>query len=290
MPYLLTIVAFAMPALTSAATLTLVPLPTHIGSGDSVQVTALIESQESVNAFSGSFEYPPSMEPLSISDGSSIVSIWIERPTAPAAGNMSGTIRFAGVTPGGFSGTGGKLFSVVFRATTPGIATFSISDVKVLRDDGAGSSEPTSASSLTLRVATVAMGGFVAPVDTEAPEPFTPQLGEGPAPVAGQAYLAFTAADKGSGTDHYEAAETRWPTWLAMLAWTRVDSPYTLRDQYLTSDMYIKAVDRAGNERIAVFHRSHLLRPYEWVILCAIIVVLVAVRYRPKKRPNGLTA
>lgn len=283
MPYLLTIVAFLVPALASAATLTLVPVPTHIGIGDTVQVTLLIESQMPVNAFSGSLEYPFSMEPLSISDGSSIVSIWIERPIVEA-----GRIRFAGLTPGGFSGTGGKLFSVIFRATTPGTAIFSVSDTAVLRDDGAGSSEPTSASPLSLSVATEATGGFVAPADTEAPEPFTPQLEEDSALFGGESYLAFTASDKSSGIDHYEVAETRVPSFFAAwLHYQRAESPYVFVDHYLTSDVYIKAVDRAGNERIAVFHRSHLLRPYEWAILCVTIILFVAVRYRPQKRPNG---
>ena len=273
-PALLCSLALFIPNLVSAATLALESVPAHIGVGDTVQVTMRVESRASVNAFSGSLKYPSTMEPTAITDGDSVVSIWLEHPAV-----VGDTIRFAGLTPGGFSGTGGTLFSVIFRATKPGTAAFSVVDATVLRNDGEGSPEPTTTIPLSLFVATVATGGFVAPADTDPPELFSPQLGRDPALFGGRSYLVFTAADKGSGIDYYEVVETRAPRFLMGRGWVRTESPHTITDQRLTSDVYIKAVDRAGNERIALFPRAHLLRPYEWMLLGIVVVILAVLWY-----------
>ncbi len=274
--YLTLLVAFFIPFLASAATLTLSPDPSTVGVGDTVQITISISSDTPVNTFAGSLNYPKNLSPVSVSDGSSIISIWFMRPSLDIARDKllgtSSPIVFSGFTPGGFSGRNGKLFSIVFKAMSAGPVEISLTDVAILLNDGAGTKEATVVHPLSLVIAQKATGGFTEPTDAFPPEPFNVFLGEDTQLFNGEKYLVFTTVDKGLGMDFYEVAEKRFP--LVPPVWQKADSPYRIQNQYLTSDVYIKAVDRAGNERVMVFHRSHLLRPYEWVIFGMLIVAL----------------
>jgi hypothetical protein len=58
----------------------------------------------------------------------------------------------------------------------------------------------------------------------------------------GNYYVVFSTVDKQSGLDHYEIFESG--------AWKAVSSPYKLRNQSLKGGVQIKAIDKAGNERL----------------------------------------
>lgn len=266
------------PAVSSAATLILSANPVAIGKGDTVEVTLTVDSDASVNTFSSTLLYPTDiLVPIAINDGSSIVSVWLTRPSVTDGVPFT----FAGFTPGGFSGRNGKLFSIVFKAMSAGSVKISLTDVAVLRNDGVGTKEVTVAQPLSLVIAQKATGGFTEPADTFPPEPFSVYLGEDTQLFNGEKYLVFTTVDKGSGMDFYEVAEKRFP--FIPLAWQKTDSPYRMSNQYLTSDVYLKAVDRVGNERVIVFHRQHMLRSYEWGIF-GMLIVLVAFWYWRRTR------
>ena len=264
-----------------------------IGVGDTVRVDILLDSTIPTNAFSGTVSYSKTMlEPIAVSDGDSIVSLWVTHPVVPAIG---ASIPFAGITPGGFSGNGGVLFSVLFRAKTSGIANVSLgNDIQVLRNDGAGGKEPVILKSLVLSISSKSSGGYTEPVDHTPPEPFTAYQGSDPQLFDGKNYLVFMAVDKGSGVDHYAVAESRVPSflfWLFSPSWhAPAISPYVLADQNLTSAVYIKAVDRAGNERLSVYPLRYLFTAYEIIVLFVILVVVVLLwkkkiwlRRRPRK-------
>ena len=230
---------FALPFASHAATFSFKANPSEIGKGDLVEVTLLIDSDTAVNSFSGTLSYPATLlEPESVSDGNSIVSVWLDHPQVDKS-----QLTFTGFTPGGFSGRGGKLFSVIFRAKAAGSGSVSLVDGEVLRSDGQGTKEPLTGSPLRLLIGDQARGGFAASIDRDAPEAFTPYTATDLELFNGQTYLAFSAADKGSGIDRYEVRERRLP--LPTL-WQVTDSPYLIRDQYLTSDVEIRAVDGQG--------------------------------------------
>lgn len=272
---LITVLILSFPALASAATLSLSAQPATVGVGSTVQITVLINSDISVNTFAGTLHFPQNLlTPIAVSDGNSVVSMWI---THPKIG--TGDITFAGTTPGGFSGRSGVLFSALFRTTAVASAQFWLTHVQVLRNDGAGTSEPVTLTPMRITIAQGSHATFTGFADTAPPEPFTLYLGNSPQLFGGKYYLAFAAVDKNSGVDHYEVAETRWPQWLVAPVWRRTDSPYVISDQYLTSDVLVKAVDRAGNERLSIFPRRHLVRPDEWLALCGILFVWMVFRY-----------
>ena len=112
------------------------------------------------------------------------------------------------------------------------------------------------------------------PTSTRSPEPFDVFAAES---ADNRPEVVFAAVDKGQGIDHYEVAERRaW--WPAGLQWKVATSPYALGDRYGTSDVYVKAVDRAGNETLGVYAHAHALRPYEFLLL-GILLVYAALIY-----------
>jgi hypothetical protein len=276
-PIFLVLIFLLLPTSASAATISLHATPERIGTGDVVRVSVLLDSTIATNAFSGTLLYPAAtIEPIAVSDGSSIISLWITHPIVPVAG---ASITFAGITPGGFSGSGGSLFSVLFRAKASGTAHLSLGDVEVLRNDGAGGNEPVTVQPLILSIGPKSSGGYVEPVDTVPPESFTALLGNDPQLFDGRSYLVFMAVDKSSGVDHYAVAESRLPAFLFPLSWKVATSPYVLVNQNLTSTIYIKAVDRAGNERLSVFPPQHLFTAYEKALFLVILIVFVLLSW-----------
>jgi hypothetical protein len=276
--FILSVLLFLLlPAAASAATISLQATPTHIGADDVVRVSVLLNSTTATNAFSGTLLYSvATLEPIAISDGSSIINLWIVHPKVPVAGSP---ITFAGITPGGFSGNNGMLFSVLFHARVPGTASISLKDIEVLRNDGEGGKEKVTTKPLTFSIGLRPSGGYTEPIDETPPESFTVYQGSDPQLFNGRNYLVFMAVDKSSGVDRYAIAESRVPSFLFSffpLLWDKTaTSPYVIADQNQTSTVYIKAVDRAGNERVSVFPPQHLFTVYEKTALLGILIVVV---------------
>ena len=287
--FILFAISFFAPFMASAAEISLEAVPERVGGGDMVRVSVILDSIIPVNAFAGMLSYDAAMlEPIATSDGNSVISIWIARPAVPEGGT---SIPFSGITPGGFSGNRGMLFSVLFRAKAAGSASVFLGDVEVLRNDGAGGEEPVRAHALTLSLEKQSRGGYAEPDDQAAPEPFFVYLGDDPELFGGRRYIVFTAVDKLSGIDHYAIAETRLPSFLLRLlppSWEIVsEGPYALSDQRLVSAVHIKAVDRAGNERLTVFPPSRLFTGYEKLAFLAILLTVVFLSQKKWGRRFG---
>lgn len=268
---------FVTPLFAHAATLSISADPNTPGVGDVIQITAQITSVDPVNAFSGTLVYSPqSLEPIQIHEGNSIVSVWITKPTIASS---TGTISFAGLTPGGFTGRNGALFNVLFRAKARGQTSVTIRNPEVLDNDGAGTKAEIALTPLALPILATSTGSFTEATDVSPPEPFTLYLAHDPALFGGAYYVAFSAVDKQSGIARYEIAERHilfWP-----LSWKETQSPALLSDQTLTSDVYVRATDAAGNTRIAELSRTHVLTAGAWGgILILILVCAGYVLYR----------
>src|SRR3989344_3997019 len=261
------LLSLSAPYAASAATASILQEPTEVGAGDTVAVSLQVDASNPINAFSGELRFSREKLPLiKVSNGGSIINIWITNPR-----EKDGAIQFEGLVPGGYAGKGGALFTAFFKAKEAGTAVVSLERSVFLRNDGAGSAEEVSSKALVINIAAKGSGGYAESADTDRPEPFIIQLGIGGL-FGGRPYIAFTAADKGSGISHYESAEQRVP--FMPLRWQRAESPYALLDGYGTSGTYVKAVDNAGNERIAAYPRQNLARPYELLILGILILVL----------------
>lgn len=239
-----------------------------MNNGASFEAKITVDTQgESINAFEGTVTFSNEvLAPLAVREGGSIVNFWVERPRTSASGAM----RFSGLIPGGFTGQG-FLFSVIFRAVKPGNGTIAVADPRALRNDGAGS--PAYARSVDVRVAVsniVASSEDVPPIEDAAlPEPFTPVITRDPELFGGKYVLVFATQDKQSGIDHYEVCER------SIHQCVVAENPYPLHYQGLGWNIFVKAVDKTGNERIAALPAFMHLSWYQGFLPLAILGVFM---------------
>lgn len=240
-----------------------------------------------INAIEGKIIFPKDeLDFLHMQDGGTIISLWIETPSVPQKNRQESSevqeIVFSGIIPGGYEGSQGYLFSLIFQAKQQGQAVITTSDEKLLLHDGVGLEAQVRRAPLQLSIEDGIQGKeFTPPFDGEAPEPFTPYISRSEDIFEGRWFLVFSTHDKGTGIDHYEVQEKReyrvGRIQYAKGKWVRTESPYVLTDQQLKSTVSIKAVDRAGNERIEKIIAAYSLRWYENYLMWAIIggVILI---------------
>jgi len=102
--------------------------------------------------------------------------------------------------------------------------------------------------------------------------------------------LVFATQDKGSGIDGYAIHESpRIKTRISTNELMEDESPYLLKDQNLRSYIYVKAVDKAGNERIAMLEPRYPFKWYErwenwFIILIGFFIICTFVRLRLKSK------
>jgi len=249
----------------------------NVNTGDQFEVNLLLDTQgETANAVGGTITYPTDLLQLKeIRDGNSLVNFWVDKPTDTANG-----IIFSGITPGGYTGQSGSIMSLIFTAKRDGQGSISIKNGELLRNDGTGSAIPFTISNFQFSVAqnTQNVGVQVPAIkDIEAPESFVPEVGRDQNLFDGKWFVAFVAEDKGSGIAAYEVKETRSRIF-DLSKWTQTDSPYLLSDQDLHSYIYVKAIDKSGNEKIERVSPKYPLPFYEnlddWSILITIIAFL----------------
>ena len=269
----------------TAAQLILTGSAPALPAGQTLQVNLDLKTEgETINAIGATLKFPANLlEFKSVRDGGSLVSLWVE-PAHLAGGSA---ITFSGITPGGFGASTGRVLSFLFQTKAEGTATVTLSDIQLLRNDGKGTPIPVADAVLLFTVAADApsLGTSIAP-DTTPPELFTISLSRNPVLFNGQWFIVFTAQDKESGIDHYEIAERRGPLINVSqndqrLVWRQATSPYIILDQSLVSAIYVRAIDRAGNDRVASVAPQTPLVWYEnykmWGILFGIVVVVIVI-------------
>ncbi len=230
-----------------AAEFRLVPSATSsIGVGDSVRIDVdLFPEGKDVNALEGSLSFSHDVFNFEkITDGNSPVALWLERP----AENSSSEIFLSGIIPSGFSGVSAPLFSLYFKALKQGSGAFTFSRVRLLENDGKGTEVPTRFGVTDVIVSSAtSTGAEPFPEDSFPPEQFTPSISSDPTVFDGKLFIIFSTTDKGLGVDHYDVEEVASRGDIDSASWIPAQSPYLLKDQALSSDIYVRAVDRAGN-------------------------------------------
>lgn len=253
--------------------------------GSEINLDVLLNSDEGLNAIEGSLLVnSPLIEIKDVNDGNSIISLWIDGPKLE-----SGKIIFAGAVPGGFVGQNGKLFSVKVLFKSAGSAKISFSNLKGFMNDGEGTPLSLSGSARTFRILNTGEATTDMTDDQVSPEDFTPIIGKDDQIFGGQYFVTFTTNDKGSGIDYYEVAEKKGIFKPGNLEWQETASPHLLADQGLDSWIFVKAVDKQGNERIAFIQpeisksRQRLLTTTVGVVAIMLLLV-VWWRFRSRKK------
>jgi hypothetical protein len=198
--------------------------------------------------------------------------------------------------PGGFRGSLGTVFSLVLEAGNPGTGTLSILNPVTFYNDGLGTPASTTAklSSIIIQEK-ISTSTVISVSDRIPPESFIPQVIRDPNLFNGHYFLVFETQDKQTGMDHYEVSEVStagkhsdFPP-----SWEPAESPYLLRDQSLSSDIYVRAVDQAGNFIVtklpARYSKANGFQAistiYFAIALLLILLVLLYVRSRSRSFP-----
>ena len=210
-----------------------------------------------INAIEGTIMVPKEITITQIYDGNSTILFWVDKPIFDKDKN---TIRFSGFTPGGFQGKH-FLFSILGNFTEQDLNKFNFSGVRALGNDGLGTQVPVK---LLLSSSTIEK-------DTVPPEIFIPIISKSNVAFDNSYFLSFIAQDKGVGIDHYEYATTRLfgPS---VSDWKKAESPLSLTQDESSQRIFIKAVDKSGNERISTIFAPNY---YEYTLIRFIIGVLI---------------
>ncbi len=219
-------------------------------------MTVVVEvdtGEESINALEATLMLPANADIHNIQNGNSALLMWVTPPT-----QTDNTIIFAGITPGGFAGVY-PIFTIDGEFAAQDLEQMRFDSVTALRDDGSGTRVP-----VKTKVSLIQSKG-----DTIPPEDFTPVISRDPSIFDGKYFLVFATQDKGSGIKRYEVREGRF-NWFR-----KEESPYLLSYQRLNKDIYVRAIDNAGNKRITVIEATTRRSWWERYGLFVILIMLV---------------
>jgi hypothetical protein len=278
--FLLGFLSFVPAQIALAASLYIDPASTTMSRGDSIKMAVRLDTDEAagecVNAIDATISYDPSIQPVDISRGGSIFSIWVEEPIIDQEAR---TISFAGGLPNGYCGRiegdprlSNVIVEIVFRS--PGLqigggseansATVAVSpDSIAYLNDGLGTAVPLRAFASIINLERSAGAEIIDPwreqvqTDTTPPQQFSIELVRDDKAFNGEYFIVFNTADKETGISHYEVMEEpvsnlgRFSWGRADAPWVETRSPFVLTDQSLNSIIRVRALDKAGNEYIA---------------------------------------
>jgi hypothetical protein len=236
-------------------------------------VLSVDSENTSINTIAGELLYPKDIVKVEeILDGNSILNLWIEKPQVDKAGK----IVFSGTVPGGFVQAKAKLYTIVFKVVGNGNGQIALDNMQVLKNDGEGVSVPVQAKPLFIQIADEhanKKSSWEEVTDTDKPEDFKPEIVK-TKDIAGDRYvLVFITQDKLSGIDRYEIKEGDYD-WF-----TEETSPYVLKDQSLSSDIFVKAIDKRGNERIVLIQAKNTSKNYEYKYILGILILVSLITY-----------
>lgn len=279
----------ALPVLAEAARLYFEPDQGTFSSETVLPVYLRIDTEkERINTIEAYIRFSEDIFDVErLSDGNSIISLWVERPSANA-NNVNGQIMFSGIIPGGYEEKDGLVLKIFLKSKKEGSGWIGVEpNSRVLLHDGQGTPSDLTVSQAVFDIQAAGLS-FLIPQDNDLPEPFTPHIARDSTIFDGEWFLVYATQDKGSGIDHYEIHET---TRIQILKdtkeilprkdakWVVAESPYSLRDQKLQSYIFVKAVDMVGNERIAVLPPQKPLIWYKNYTIWTIIILGVLLAY-----------
>lgn len=252
-----------LPISGRAAVLYVEPAQGNYYPGDTFIADLRIDSEnECVNIVGVDLSFSQNvLEALDFSSGDSILTLWI---SSPAIKQEAGTLSFTAGIPGGYCGRllgdpgeSNLLGRVIFKVKSGLIKSETarikfLSSSQVLLNDGVGTPAVLSLKGAVLSVlpgvSETPKKEWQAELDKDKipPEFFKIELNQSPSIFEGKYFITFSATDKQTGIDYYEVKEGRGD-------WQKAASPYLLENQGLRSIIKVRAVDKAGNERIAQY-------------------------------------
>ena len=267
------------PALARASDFFFDSTSEELYQGDTFVVQLKLSTADNlINAVEGTLSFDNTkLEVKEISAGGSIFSLW---PKPATALNEKGEINFVGGVIGGFQGANAEILKIIFFAKKEGTAKVALNSNSLLfLNDGQGTKVVYKSEPLNLlilkRPANLKPKDEWQPFleeDKNPPEPFEIVIDRNSAMFSGKYFASFFTTDKESGIDHYEIKDGEGQL-------VKADSPYELHDQSLRSKVEVKAIDKAGNERVSVLQPLHPIKIYQKSLFWGIIIVALVLLF-----------
>lgn len=226
-------------------------------------------------------------------------------------------LQFSGVSIGGYIGRKGPLVNLIFEKTqttadkTQTAAEKIILEIlpysKVLLNDGLGTEAKLAGESKALKISELKTTETF--IDNYPPEPFKIYIYKNREIFDGKYFIVFQTTDKQSGIAYYEVAEKQEFTKPKIniskslrefasdnevrissrksshkfasdkdLKFEKAESPYVLKDQTLRSYIFVKAVDKFGNERIEYLAPQNLFSFDEIFGLTIFLMIIIIIQ------------
>ncbi len=310
-----------------AATLYMDPGVATLYRGDAITTSVRImpdsKQGECINAIDAVITYSDNIQPVDVSVGKSIFSVWIE---PPVINKENRTVTFAGGIPNGYCGRvdgdprlTNIVAEIVFRS--PGMQVGGSDDnevridfgpeTRVLLNDGQGTEAALTALGAKFNLEkTAGSGGIIddwresVREDSIPPEQFSIELQRDDQGInyGGKYFIVFSTSDKQTGLSHYEVMEepvlqfSQFSWGGVGVPWIKVEeNVYVLEDQSLNSVIRVKAIDKAGNEYVATYipdeSKQTLSRNelFTYILISAlailfVVILIVLIVYINKRR------
>ncbi|MBZ9571772.1 hypothetical protein KJA15_00300 [Patescibacteria group bacterium] len=279
---------------TKAAVLYLEPSEGDYRPGDTFLVEIKIDTEECINVVGANLSFSQDiLEAIDFSQGESILTLWVKLPTIDQS---KGEISLIGGIPGGYCGkipgdpgVSNLIGKIVFKV--PGLMVKEsgekLAEVKflessqVLLSDMLGTKAKLATQGAKFKI--LSKPGIprdewqeMIEKDNIPPEPFEIEVRQDPLIFEEKYFIIFSTTDKQTGMSYYEIKEEGKD-------WDEAQSPYLLEDQSLQSEILVKAVDKAGNERIAEYMPPVKPKPSPYRIIILILIGAGVVWWLIKK-------
>lgn len=244
-----------------------------------------IETNESlINGVNMNIEVSDNLELEEVLDNRSIVPLWIN-----SLGDiLDNELELSGIIPGGFSGVidptqsteiSNNVVSIVIKPIKAGRGYIRITEPQVTLHDGSGTVIKMKEVSIQIYVSNEVKKVSLLVDDKIPPEEFIPILIKDPSLFDNEYALFFTTKDFQSGIARYEVREDDG-------LYKRAVSPYRLEGGTSVDIIYVRAIDRAGNDRTIALETNF---PSESVVsknivltvsIFGLVLILILVRRR----------
>jgi hypothetical protein len=267
-----------------ANTIFSVPENTQVSKNSIVNIKVYLQADQKLNAIEGVIKIPKNIRVKNINDGDSAITMWVDKPEVNAVGN----IKFSGITPGGVMGKI-NLFNFTVDLKENGEYTFDFNEVKVYLNDGNGTQALLDKKTQKISVADQYKSIVYNFEDVTPPHDFDISVVSDPLINEGKFSAIFNTNDDGVGIQKYEINESRsirkennfiYPK---NKEWREVTSPALLNDQKLKSHIFVRAIDKNGNEMVAYLAPKNKNNYLPVIISVMLLLLLCYYRYNKRK-------
>jgi len=220
------------------------------------------------------------LEVRDLSQGNSVLTLWVKEPSVTEDSPLLGLISFIGGVPGGYQGKDGLLLKIVFQAkeVSGGLSSAKVEfldSCRVLLNDGLGTRAKLTTKGTVFTILPekleISKNEWQEEIskDKSSPQPFKIEISRDLSIFDGKYFIIFSTTDKETGIDHYEVKEGEKD-------WEKANSPHVLENQKLTADVWVKAIDKAGNEWMETLKAPNSVK-IRWEIYVVLGLTLIGV-------------